>query len=40
MAEFAYNNRQYSSTDKSPFLVNLERHPNINRQEQESSEKV
>jgi len=40
MAKFAYNNRQYSSTDKSSFLVNLGRHPNINGQEQESSEKV
>ena len=40
MAEFAYNNWQYSSTDKSPFLVNLGRHSNINGQEQGSLEKV
>ena len=29
MTEFAHKNRQNSSTGKSPFYVNLGRHPNI-----------
>jgi len=40
MAEFSYNNRQYSSTEKSPFFMNLRRYPNIYRQEKILTKKV
>jgi len=40
MAKFAYNNRQHLSTGKSPFLVDLGRHPNISEEGRGSSERV
>ena len=40
MAEFAYNNRQYSSTGRSLFLVNLGRHPNIYGEDKRSTQKI
>ena len=38
--KFAYNNRQYSSTGKSPFFVKLERYPNIYEEEEKLTERV
>ena len=38
--KFAYNNRQYSSTGKSPFFVKLERYLNIYRKEEKLTGKV
>ena len=40
MAEFAHNNRQHSSTGKSPFFVNLGRHPNIHGEREKSTKRV
>ena len=40
MAKFAHNNRQCSSIGKSPFIVNLRRHPNIYRGDKKSTQKV
>jgi len=40
MAEFAYNNRQYLSTGRSSFLVNLGRHSNIYEEDKRSTQKV
>jgi len=40
MAEFAHNNRQYSSTRKSLFLVNLRRYPNNYGEDKKSTQKV
>jgi len=40
MAEFAHNNRQHLSTEKSSFFVNLGRHPNIHGEGEKSTERV
>ena len=37
MAEFAYNNRQYSSTKRSPFLANLRKHLKIYGEDKKST---
>ena len=39
LAEFAYNNRSYSSTGKSLFLINLGRHPNTSKEIEKSKER-
>ena len=40
MVEFAHNNRQHSSTGKSPFFVNLGRHPDIHGEGEKSIGRV
>ena len=40
MAEFSHNNRQYLSTGKFPFFINLGRHPNIHREREKSTGRV
>ena len=40
IAEFAHSNRQHLSTGRSPFIVNLRRHPNIYGEGKESTQKV
>ena len=40
MAKFAHNNRQHSSTGKSPSFLNIERHPNIYREGEKSTGRV
>jgi len=40
MAEFAHNNRQHLSTGKSPFFVNLGKHPNIHGEGEKSTKRV
>ena len=40
MTEFAHNNRQHSSTRKSPFFVYLGRHPNIHGEGEKSTGRV
>jgi len=40
LAEFAYNNQSHSSTRRSPFFVNLGRHPNTGSEIKGTEEKV
>ena len=40
IAEFTYNNRIYSSTGQSPFMVNLGRHPNTGREIKEPTREL
>jgi len=40
MTKFTYNNRQHLSTEKSPFFMNLGRHPNAYGQEKALTEKI
>ena len=40
MAEFIYNNKQYSSIEKSIFFINLEKHWNIYRKRKKLAKKI